>query len=215
MSMQTIAILLESSGKFSDVSSSHYSSSSLSSWADSCNDAVPTSLRRNVTFPVNCLSQGFKAKAQQQRTLSRWDSWAERTPRESPKMPSRRDAVNHLLEPAEKATAPTTRNKKGAPAKRGLNKETSRWSSHHQSSSRVPSLTPRRSFSPLRKGSALPQETSNLCDSRSVTAFPVNNVPSNKQESHKVHNRLLLEKSPNRKPIKMSISPRRYQYSVA
>ncbi|GAX26694.1 hypothetical protein FisN_2Hu359 [Fistulifera solaris] len=216
MPMQTIAILLESSGKLSDVSSSHYSSSSFSSWAapDSCDDAVLTSLRRNVTFPGHCLSQGFKAKAHQQRTLSRWDSWAERTPRESPKMPSRKGAVNqHPLEPSEEGTAPTIRNKTGTAAKPVLDAETSRWSSHSQSSSRAPSWTPLRSFSPLRKGSPLPHDTSNWCADSRPLALPVKS--GSQQDSHKAHNRLMPEKSPKRKPMKMSTSLRRYQYSIA
>ena len=98
--------------------------------------------------------------------------------------------------------APTRPNIEHTPKTQLFNEEKSRWSSHSESS-RAPTLTPRRSFSPSRNVCAVRQEKDSTLDTQSNTPpFQKNNdMPNNKRRSRKAHNRLLPDNSPNRPPI--------------
>jgi hypothetical protein len=139
--------------------------------------------------PERLLSARSKAM-----TMNRWDSWAERTPKESPKKPKRRDIVATLEFPREIIIS-TTSTGVQEPRRRHLVKENSRWFSHSESS-RTLTSSPRRTLSPTPNQSSTEQDeqgaeklrekpltdvsfkgsnlTCSTCDSRSSSAMSHN-----------------------------------------
>jgi hypothetical protein len=88
--------------------------------------------------------------------MNRWDSWAERTPKESPKKPKRRDIVAKVEFPREITISTPSTGVEG-PRRRLLVKENSRWFSHSESS-RTLTSSPRRTLSPKRNHSNTEQD---------------------------------------------------------